>query len=91
MGACLRCGKCCEADNLLKGLTWFEKFILASHKGIKIFRKLKGFKCPHLRIRRHKAICKIYDKRPEFCKKYPADRTELIEGCGFYFKEKVKI
>jgi Fe-S-cluster containining protein len=46
-------------------------------------------KCGFLRYKNKKAICQAYTRRPEFCRAYPAEPGDLIEGCGFYFtKEK---
>ena len=87
IGECKRCGKCCTTFYLYQSMTLLEKVIIRW----KLWRKGQSLnkdtsRCDKLRFRRRKAICKKYDKRPEFCKGYP-DQPTLIEGCGFEFVE----
>jgi len=51
--------------------------------------ELTKFNCPHLRWRKENgrriAVCSIYEDRPDFCRNYPAEPGDLIEGCGYRF------
>jgi Fe-S-cluster containining protein len=42
-------------------------------------------KCGFLRYKNKRAICQAYTRRPAFCRAYPAEPGDLIEGCGYYF------
>ena len=37
----------------------------------------------------NKAICSIYDKRPDICRKFPVNekQIEAFKSCGYYFKD----
>jgi Fe-S-cluster containining protein len=63
----------------------FEKLVLWIFLGKK-YKFLGKSGCPYLRYVGKLAMCMQYNKRPEFCKKYPAVRSDLIKDCGFNFK-----
>lgn len=46
-----------------------------------------GSACKHLRVVRGVITCSIYEARPQMCRDYPVDKSDLLEGCGFYFEE----
>ena len=86
-GACKRCGKCCQAKFLLNSMNWVEKIIVRIAvilKGKKLDKNTS--KCKSLYFKKGKAICKRYDRRPNFCKAFP-DAPTNIDGCGFYFSK----
>ena len=67
---CRRCGDCCRAETLLKECSPEEIMILKMiclETGRKFDPKAK---CPFLEFKLGNAICKIYDKRPWFCRDY---------------------
>jgi len=89
-GTCQKCGKCCQANFLLKGLNFFERLLIKLYAGKK-FKMLKGHKCHNLFEAGGKYVCMIYEHRPDFCQKYPASPRDLIPpdkvtpDCGFWF------
>jgi len=76
-GRCQRCGRCCSFDKLAPS----ELKELIRNLDIAIPD------CPHLtRDGLGICSCEIYEKRPWFCKAYPAEPADLVVGCGFYFE-----
>jgi Fe-S-cluster containining protein len=82
-GECLQCGKCCITYYIYGSMPIWEK-IWARYQLWKAGKVLnrENSKCSHLHFRRGTSICLHYDKRPDFCRKYP-DTTRLIKGCGY--------
>ena len=85
-GFCKRCGKCCQTYFLYKDFSLIDKIIIR----IKIILAGKKFdikdKCKYLYFKKGKAICKQYNSRPEFCKRFPDNPTDIVDGCGFSIK-----
>lgn len=96
-GSCLRCGKCCNTivtvmiykPELRDYLEW-----LSLHKGVVIKKdKLTNFvwiefrnKCKHLRFKRDKAVCKIYENRPKVCQEFPLNPVVGKNCTGYTFQ-----
>lgn len=87
VGSCNRCGRCCQGQHLMVSLTEKEKQVIENLVGSSGVSKLKTHRCKHLYYKRRKAVCKIYEGRPDFCRLYPNEPGDLIPGCGFSFKE----
>jgi len=87
IGWCRRCGRCCQGKYLFESLTILEKLFLRIFLRKK-YKFLGKSGCPYLRYVGKLANCMQYNKRPEFCRKYPAVRGDLIKECGFNFKSK---
>lgn len=89
-GKCKRCGKCCQEKFLLETLPFMAKMILTIYAritcGIKL--KLDEIVCPFLRWEKDQAVCNVYKNRPYFCRIYPENPLDRVEGCGFYFVER---
>lgn len=62
--------------------------------GEEFYKAFLEMVCPHLKIikrsagKKRRCLCTVYDDRPTFCKDFPELPSEVVEGCGFYFKEK---
>lgn len=98
-GSCNQCGKCCSNIYLVYGqktidsLEMFEEVKLHNpeYEYFKpIVREDDGlvFQCKHLQADNS---CGIYDRRPNFCRKYPSEHSllmggKLAEGCGYRFR-----
>jgi Fe-S-cluster containining protein len=96
-GACTRCGKCCSTivttlmykPEIRDYLEW-----LSLHKGVIVKRdKMTNFvwiefknKCRHLRFKRDKAVCKIYNDRPKVCREFPLNPIVGKNCTGYTFK-----
>lgn len=78
IGKCLRCGKCCKLLTLTESDINLKR--LVEKLGIK-----KEIKCSHLGYVKGVFVCGIYDRRPDFCRRYPESPEDLIPGCGFRF------
>jgi len=66
---CLRCGNCCSSETLLEYCNEEEKTVFKMIYAL-IGKDINNTKCPHLDFKLGMAICKIYNNRPLFCKKY---------------------
>ena len=90
MGECKRCGNCCTFNKLWRETKFIDKLMICLIRPniIISLNKFKNLKCPHLRFdtNPHQAFCANYEKRPQWCKDYPANKGDLIEGCGFHFE-----
>lgn len=87
VGSCKRCGRCCQGKTLTGSLSGRDVEILVKMLGAEGFEQLKKGKCKSLHFKRRKAVCKIYKDRPWFCQAFPAQPNDLVDGCGFSFKE----
>ncbi len=88
VGSCKRCGRCCKADFLLNACSAKEKELLKKLSGRRnILKDLKGERCKHVWFKKRKARCKIYESRPDFCRAFLTGPNDIVEGCGFSFKE----
>ncbi len=91
-GKCRRCGKCCNL-RILAGLlseTDVNPATLAKIKEAGEKRPrcpyLKFMKVGHGKMKYKKAYCIQYEKRPPFCKQYPATPADTPpKSCGFKF------
>ncbi len=103
-GECHQCGKCCTNIQLVHGdqtidtLVQYEELKLTNPE-YAYFRPLVlasapeqgeslSFECMNLQADN---TCGIYDKRPDFCRRYPSEHTmlmgaKLAEGCGYRFR-----
>lgn len=96
-GSCNKCGECCE--NIYATYKYTEnefrimQFLFPSYKMfyIKEFDENGNtiFGCKN-----HSAdgLCKIYDKRPKICRKYPQKKlsfyAEMPDGCSYKVNKK---
>jgi len=89
-GACHRCGKCCNVRYLVKGTPLWLKLFLFVLKPRLLYGWIINDNCPNLFFdSKGKAACKIYSKRPNFCKAFPAEPNDIVSSeCGFRFKER---
>jgi len=94
---CLSCMKCCKTIGILTSYLYEDKEIREFYeaRGAKVSEKAVGvgvdfekliflefnFSCPNLDPEKG---CKIYDTRPEICRRYPEDVSQLLDGCGLY-------
>lgn len=90
VGYCQRCGRCCEGKPLFDSLhtdpNIDQNFRNVLKEASRIFEAdLKKMNCPHKIMRHGIAVCTIYNKRPDFCKRHPEIKGDLIEGCDFKF------
>jgi len=83
LGKCLQCGKCCQTKFLLKGMKLTTRILLYIITLLKGRRARKTDKCGFLEFKDGKAYCKNYEGRPDFCRAFPVDPGDYIEGCGF--------
>lgn len=88
-GFCKRCGRCCKTRLLMKGMPLKMKLIMFLFAPRLIWRYVTGGGCQFLTFDKDgKARCKIYDRRPWFCREFPSEPKDLIDkDCGYYFKE----
>jgi len=101
VGRCKRCGRCCRGHRAIRGhnlkVLRDTAIILGNDPEIvdELLYQLKdaSLDCKHLRWKvkngRRIAVCAIYDRRPQYCRDYPAEPADLIEGCGYRFIGKV--
>lgn len=89
-GECKRCGKCCTFDNLWATLSPGMKGVVAKIVGEEKIKKTKGMKCPFLEFNGELVFCLQYKNRPPFCREHPKTEKDLVEGCGYYFKQEVE-
>jgi Fe-S-cluster containining protein len=98
-GSCNMCGKCCKDiylihhDRTIESIEEFETLkpdnpeyqhfipVQTTPDGVQ-------FQCKHLSSENR---CQIYANRPDFCRKYPSEKTlllggQLAKGCGFQFE-----
>jgi len=85
IGHCKRCGRCCQGKYLFESLTIFAKIVLWIFLREK-YKFLGKSGCPYLRYVGKLATCMQYNKRPSFCRQYPAVKGDLIKNCGFEFE-----
>jgi len=95
-GKCLRCGKCCTrvatymsfTEELRDYLEW-----LSLHAGLTVERD-KGTnmawiefrtKCKCMKVKKNKAICKVYGQRPKVCQEFPNSPITGKNCPGFTF------
>jgi Fe-S-cluster containining protein len=82
-GQCLQCGKCCQTKYLWTTFNPLKKLTTI----IKCWIYGKKFdinsKCAFLRMHGQRSHCINYKCRPEYCRAYPGEKGELIEGCGY--------
>ena len=88
VGECTRCGACCNLNEIIND----PEIMLYIDAGIlkQVNQKLvdgKTGKCKHLKHIDGKAYCEIYEKRPDFCKIFPATPRDLltVPQCGYRF------
>jgi Fe-S-cluster containining protein len=99
-GECHQCGKCCtniylvHGDKTIDSLALFED-LKGQNPEYAYFKPVVkaedgelAFQCQHLQADN---TCGIYDKRPDFCRRYPSEHTllmggKLAEGCGYQFR-----
>ncbi|MBY0404791.1 MAG: YkgJ family cysteine cluster protein [Cyanobacteria bacterium] len=98
-GACNQCGKCCKDIYLIHGnetidtLELFEA-LKPENPEYRHFKPVEStenglqFQCMHLSPTNQ---CTIYQNRPDFCRKYPSEKTILLggalaKGCGYKFE-----
>jgi Fe-S-cluster containining protein len=86
IGKCSQCGRCCTFHSLWKTLKWKEKFMLYLLRP-KLFWIDKNFNCPYLIIKNGRYECSIHNHKPTFCREYPASPKDLIDHCGYEFKD----
>jgi len=91
VGKCLRCGRCCRARPLFKNMSKEEKMLIKKID-FKLYLKLKrlaveDYACPFLTYKDGVAVCTIYENRPKWCREYPSNPDELLDGCGYKFIE----
>lgn len=73
-GKCNRCGKCCKESYLIK------------YYGFKT--EVEQTKCSHFATIDGVSACLVHDKKPDFCRTFPAAPEDLVSlNCGFYFEE----
>lgn len=88
VGTCQRCGRCCRGrplfDSIVNGDSGYSKELVAA---IQVFAcDIDKMNCPDCTVDKSGfATCLKYKDRPEFCKLYPAEPSDLIPGCGFSF------
>lgn len=91
-GECIKCGKCCQEiriqglnnENELKIMQLF----FPRYRNLYIYKRDENnmlvLTCKNLT---NNGLCSIYNKRPNFCKNYPAKiinyNAEMIDGCGY--------
>lgn len=90
-GKCLQCGKCCQTKFLLKGMSLKLKIVLHFAALLKGKRIRATDKCCFLAFENGKAYCKNYAGRPDFCRAFPEEKGDLVEGCGYSFIEEIKV
>ncbi|MBW2979822.1 YkgJ family cysteine cluster protein [Candidatus Woesearchaeota archaeon] len=87
---CERCGECCKKlyiilnDSDIKNIekhgyqldSFSETEQVGEYKGKRVLKKING-RCVFLT---NDSLCKIYDSRPEICKKYPFFEKE-VDSC----------
>lgn len=91
-GECNKCGKCCRRIYSAymyseKEFEFMKKFF-PSYKMFYIKEKDENgnfvFACKNIG---DDGLCKIYDKRPRLCRKYPKKKlsfyAEMPDGCGY--------
>jgi len=89
MGSCKRCGECCKFSNtdlrLLSSLLGTGDVLYMLHPFLEGLKD--GEKCPHSKLRGGKGFCKIYNKRPKWCRDFPTSPYDIISipNCGYYF------
>lgn len=96
---CLECnGECCkrlaididepEDEEDLEDLKWY-----LYHKGVSVYRDEEGDWCVQFETKckqlNEKNLCKIYEKRPAVCRKYPSEKCEMNNenDCTEYFQD----
>lgn len=98
-GECHTCGKCCKDIFLIheeRTIESLEAFEILKEQNpeythfIPVRETVDGlqFQCKHLSSENR---CLIYQNRPDFCRKYPSEKTillggKLAEGCGYQFE-----
>jgi Fe-S-cluster containining protein len=98
-GSCHTCGKCCKdiflihEERTIETLQEFESLKDENPEYthfIPVRETVDGlqFQCKHLSAENR---CLIYLNRPDFCRKYPSEKTillggKLAEGCGYQFE-----
>lgn len=75
---CLRCGDCCKAETLLISSPLWVKIIARIIYFLK-GKNIKTAKCKHLTFQNGIAVCKIYSRKPQFCKDYYCDKCYIGE------------
>jgi Fe-S-cluster containining protein len=98
-GSCNQCGKCCKdiylihEDKTIDSLELFEELKPANPEYqhfVVVGETEHGlqFQCKHLSPENR---CAIYENRPDFCRKYPSEKSILLggslaKGCGYKFE-----
>jgi len=92
MGKCNGCGQCCvnpiininlPSEDIAK---FYQGFGIDIIKIDDIFQAkiYMGTVCKYLiKEQDGRTKCSIYDQRPEICRNYPLETSELHEGCGY--------
>lgn len=91
---CKQCGKCCLTFTVklsdkdmerIKQLCYKKEFFAEPDnydaKTGKYSLKRVNKQCIFLRKRDNKYFCKIYEARPEICRKYPFIEADEVENC----------
>ncbi len=100
-GYCCQCGECCSNRTLMsdkdakqmiealkEGADKFPRFSALCLRTAMDIKRNRNHQCQHLEKRKGgKWICRIYEKRPEFCKTYPAKPGDIhnVKNCTYYF------
>jgi len=80
---CKRCGSCCRISpflsvkdiNRIKKEGYAEEYFVETLRGQR-FMKMHGDGCVFLNDIRSLTACKIYQSRPDICRKYPTEIRE---------------
>jgi len=89
VGKCKKCGKCCQVRYLMRGMPLQMKLILCVMKPLLIWGWITNGKCHFLKKTDDGWKCQQYDKRPYFCREFPANENDLVDkGCGYKFVDK---
>ena len=102
-GYCCQCGECCsnrtlmsdkDASQMIEALTKaserFPTYKQACLQTVKSLMQDRNHQCQHAEKRKGgKWICRIYEKRPDFCKAYPAEPNDIhnVKNCTYYFEK----
>jgi len=89
-GKCRMCGRCCRLSlTVLDESEWTpeteEILVLKGKQYVDTVRGQRRYVssavCPHLDLITDK--CGIQGHKPQWCKDYPKDDTDILPGCGY--------
>ena len=86
IGECNRCGDCCKGSVLFADIKKTLKTFL--HQDFT--EDIKSFRCPFLKdLPDGMTKCEIWEERPDFCRKFPAnpEHLKLVSRCSYKFVE----